>query len=177
MIIWNIPQQITQGDRVNWTQTLDVYDPSFDTLYCFVRGKSSIDLTGVANNQAWDFEITEAQSIDLVPGKYKTQFMVFAFAWGKKTLGSTDLLVFPSLQNLTTLETRSADEIELEAITKAIAKLASGGVEEYRIGDRMMRYQDLEQLTKRQRELRNRIAMVKNRGKGVGRNVGIRFDY
>ena len=86
------------------------------------------------------------------------------------------MLLEPSFEALTTLETRTVDEIELEQITLAIARLVSGAVAEYRIGDRMMRYQDLEQLTKRQRELRQRIAIASGIGKPGGRNVGVRFE-
>jgi hypothetical protein len=70
---------------------------------------------------------------------------------------------------------RSPEEKELAALNEAIAKLASGAVSEYRIGDRMMRYQDLSQLTQRQQYLRNRIAKIKNPGSIGRRNVGIRF--
>lgn len=178
MIIWNIPQKITQGDRVTWTQNLDGFDSAVDTLSCFLRGQSSaVDLTGSPLLLGgWEFSLTEAQSANLQDDKYKAQFVIFASVLGRQTLGSQHLIVLPSFEALTTLETRSPDEIELEQITMAIAKLVSGAVAEYRIGDRMMRYQDLEQLTKRQRELRNRIAMSKNPRNIGGRNVGIRFD-
>jgi hypothetical protein len=178
MIIWTIPQKITQGDRVTWTQNLAGFDSAFDTLSCFLRGQNSaLDLTGVPLLLGgWEFNILEAQGLSLNPGSYKAQFVIFAAALGRQTLASTDLLVLPSFEALTTLETRSSDEIELEQITMAIARLASGALAEYRIGDRMMRYQDLEQLTKRQRELRNRIAMTKKSGNIGGRNVGIRFE-
>lgn len=193
MIIWNIPQKITQGDRITWTQNLDEFDSAFDTLSCFLRGQNSaLDLTGVplllAGGNAplqgacstpalggWEFNILEAQASGLNPGSYKAQFVIFGAHYGRKTLSTTDLIVLPNFESLTTLETRTVDEIELEQITMAIAKLAGGAVAEYRIGDRMMRYQDLEQLTKRQRDLRNRIAMAKNPGNIGGRNVGIRF--
>ncbi|MEL6493554.1 MAG: hypothetical protein AAFQ41_00340 [Cyanobacteria bacterium J06623_7] len=171
-----IPTQITQGDDIEWSQTLEDYDPSSDTLSCFVRGASALDLTGVANGNQWDFVITSAQSQDLTPGKYKAQFVVYKGGTQRKSLGITDLVICPSFENLTELETRSLDEIELEAVTKAIAKLVSGAVAEYRVGDRMMRYQDLGELTKRQQYLRNRVAIANGRLKPGGRNVGVRFN-
>ena len=178
MIIWTVPQKITQGDRITWTQNLDALDSAFDTLSCFLRGQNSaLDLTGTPLLLGgWEFLIPEAVGATLQTGKYKAQFVIFSVAKGRQTLGSTDLIVQPSFEAFTTLETRSPDEIELEQITMAIAKLVSGAVAEYRIGDRMMRYQDLEQLTKRQRELRNRIAMTKKSGNIGGRNVGVRFS-
>ncbi len=172
--MFNIPKQITQGDRITWTQELEGYNPATDTLSCFIRGQSAaLDLNSVPNGEGWDFEITSAQSANLTPGAYKTQFVIFSGS-DRTTLGHTDLLVCPSFENLTEFDTRDSDEKELEAITKAIAQL-SNGVAEYYIGDRRVRYQDLGELSKRQRELRNRIAMAKNPGIIGGRNVGIRF--
>jgi hypothetical protein len=189
--MWNIPTTITQGDRVTWSQKLDIYNPATDTLSCFVRGTSpGLDLTGTPNSKAetvgspdhvprrncWDFIITEAQSTSLAPGKYQAQFVIFEFSTVRKTLGIAELLVCAGFDNLTQIDFRSTDEKELAIITEAIAKLVSGAVSEYRIGDRMMRYQDLNQLTQRQQYLRNRIAKAKNPGSIGGRNVGIRFE-
>ncbi len=174
--MFNIPKQITQGDTVSWSETLEEYNPATDTLKCFIRGKSILDLTGVSNGNQWDFTIDTNQSILLAAGKYNTQFVIES-GKNKKALGITELIVCPSFEKLTELETRSADEIELENINKAINKLASGAVSEYWIGDRKLRYQDLEQLTKRQQYLRNRVAMRKNPSAIGGRNVGIRFSH
>ena len=110
----------------------------------------------------------------LAPGQYKTQFVIFSGS-GRTTVGHTDLLVCPSFENLTEFDTRDEDEKELEAITRAIAKIASGGIAEYYIGTRRARYQDLDQLTRRQQYLRNRIARKKRGGVG-GRNVPVRFS-
>lgn len=173
---WNIPTQITQGDFITWSEELPDYNPATDTLSCFIRGQSALDLTGVANGTKWDFTLTSTQSDALIPSLYKTQFVIYAGGTNKTTLGSTDLVVCHSFENLTEFETRSADEIELEEITKAITKLSTGAVSEYEIGDRRMRYQDLDKLTARQRELRHRIAIASGRLKPGGRNVGVRFS-
>lgn len=173
--MFNIPKQITQGDKTTWSEKLPDYSPLTDTLSCFIRGQTALDLTGTATTEGWDFAIESAESETLTPGKYKTQFLIFEFGTDRKTLGTTELLVCASFEKLTELETRSADEIELEEITKAILKLASGAVSEYWIGDRKLRYQDLEQLTARQQYLRTRIAKAKNPSTIGGRNVPIRF--
>ena len=173
--MFNIPKQITQGDTVSWSETLEDYNPATDTLKCFIRGQSTLDLIGVSNGNQWDFTIDTNQSILIAAGKYNTQFVI-EFGANKKALGITELFVCPSFENMTELETRSADEIELEEITKAILKLASGAVSEYWIGDRKLKYQDLQQLTKRQQYLRTRIAMKKNPRAIWGQNVGVRFS-
>ncbi|MEY2831658.1 MAG: hypothetical protein RLZZ574_916, partial [Cyanobacteriota bacterium] len=188
MIKFHIPTTITQGDRVTWKEILPDYNPVIDTLSCFVRGATALDLTGVATVDGWDFVIDSTESQALAVGTYRVQFVIYqAGAHGsldasrlsavarrvnRQALGITELVVCQGFEGLTTLETRSPDEIELEAITKAIAAVVQGGTAEYRIGDRMVRYQDLAQLTERQRYLRNRIAKVKNPGSIGGRNVG-----
>lgn len=177
MIRFNIPTTITQGDRFTWVEHLSLYNPLVDTLYCYIRGQSgALDLTADCLIDGFEFTVESAQTMVLSPGKYKAQFVILKSSGRRKTLGLASLLVLPSFEGLTTLETRSEDEIELEAITKAIAAVVSGGTAEYRIGDRMVRYQDLAVLTERQRYLRNRIAKTKNPGSIGGRNVGIRFD-
>ena len=168
----NIPNQITQGDTVEWYETLPDYNPATDTLSCFIRGQSALDLTGVPSGNQWDFTITSAQSQTLTPGKYKKQYVIFEFGTKRKTLGTTDLLVCPSFEGLTQLDTRSDLEIELEQVNNALLK----GIAEYRIGDRMVRYQDLGELGKRQQYLRNRIAIASGKLKPGGRNVGVRFS-
>ena len=173
--MFNIPNKITQGDKLEWWEELDDYSPATDNLKCFIRGATKLDLEGVANGDLWDFTITSAQSAALTPGAYKTQFKIIAFSGENKTLGSTDLLVCQSFESLTELDTRNDDEKELSLITQAIAKLASGAVAEYQIGDRRMRYQDLGELTERQAYLRTRIAIASGRIKPGGRNVGVRF--
>ncbi len=67
------------------------------------------------------------------------------------------------------------DEIELEAIGTAIAKmLSNGGVAEYQIKSRKMRYHSLDELYRQRDRLRIRIARRKRGGIG-GKNVGISF--
>jgi hypothetical protein len=175
MIKFNIPTTITQGDRVTWKEILPDYNPIIDTLSCFVRGATALDLTGIPGSDDWDFLIGSTQSQALMVGTYRVQFVIYQAGVNRRALGTTELVVCQDFEGLTTLETRSPDEIELEAITKAIAAVVQGGTAEYRIGDRMVRYQDLAQLTERQRYLRNRIVKAKNPGSIGGRNVGIRF--
>lgn len=175
MTFFSIPNQITQGDDIEWLQALNDYSPLTDTLSCFIRGAAAIDLTGEALGGSWKFTIVSNQSQALEPGKYKAQFVVYVGGVKKVTLWTTNLLVTPSFEGLTELETRTSDEIELEEISKAITKLSSGAVAEYRIGDRMMRYQELGQLIKRQQYLRTRVAIAQKRIKPGGKNVGVRF--
>ena len=175
--MFTIPTTFTQGDRVVWKQRLTGYNSATDTLTCFIRGQSSLDLTAVGNpgySDEWDFEMNLAQSNSLVAGRYKAQFVLFS-GNNRLTLGETEINVKPSFENLTELEVLDEDEKELQLLTIAIAKIASGGVAEYYIGTRRARYQDLSELTKRQAYLRSRIARKKRGGVG-GRNVGVSFQ-
>ena len=172
----NIPKSIIQGDRITWKQDKLGYDPNIDTMACFIRGQSNpIDLTGTPVADGWIFTLESAESSNFVPGKYKIQVVAFLPS-GKETVGIYNFSVHPSFENITQLETRTPDEIELEDLNKAISKLASGAVAEYEIGDRKMRYQDLDKLTRRQEYLRRRIAIAQGRVKPGGRNIGVRYS-
>ena len=184
--MFNIPKQFTQGDRITWKEKLDQYNPATDNLSCFIRGQNgSLDLTATPLPSAspllggteggWEFLIPEVSSATLAPGGYKVQFVIVTTAKGRQTLGEAELEVCPSFEDLTTFDVRDADEIELEAITKAIAQVVSGGIVEYQIKGRKVTYQDLNTLTDRQAYLRNRIAKRKNKSAIGGRNVGISF--
>ena len=174
--IWNIPTQFTQGDRLSWYEHLSDYNPTVDTLSCFVRGQSgSLDLTASGTSDGFEFTVSSTQS-DVSAGKYHAQFVIFPNGGGRKALGIAHLQIFPSFDNLTNIDPRTPDEIELEQITQAIIKLATGAVAEYEIGDRRMRYQDLDKLTQRQEYLRRRIAIASGKVRPGGRNVGVSFN-
>ena len=180
--IWNIPTQFTQGDRLSWREHLANFNPVSDVLKVFIVGqKNTLTVTGNGGVSGFEFSVSSTATQILQPGKYKAQFVIFEDflnleTENKTTLGLTDLIVLPSFEGLTELETRTPDEIELEQITQAIAKLVSGAVAEYRIGDRMMRYQDLDALTRRQEYLRRRIAIANGKVSPGGRNVGVSFN-
>ena len=53
--------------------------------------------------------------------------------------------------------------------------LANGGVAEYQIKSRKMRYQSLDELYKQRDRLRIRIARRKNRSGIGGQNIGVSF--
>ena len=172
-MILNIPKEIVAGDRVTWFERVDGIS-SVDTVGSyFLRGNSSLDLTGVPDRDGWYFEITEAQSNEVKPGVYFCQFVIYPLS-GRKTLGTISITVNPSFESLSELDTRLPEERELIAVSEAIKKL-SNGVAEYEIGSRKVRYHDLQQLYQRQTYLRNRIAKIKNPNSLGGRNVGIRF--
>ncbi len=175
-MIFNIPTQFTQGDRVSWWEHISDYDPVNDILKVFIVGrKNTLTVTANGGINGFEFAIASTLTKVLQPGKYKAQFAIYVNGMDKTTLGSTDLLVCPSFENLSELETRTPDEIELEAVTEAIAKLSSKNVAEYYIGTRKVRYNDLASLYERQKYLRNRIAKSKNKAAIGGRNVGVGF--
>ena len=176
MTRFNIPQKITQGDAVTWTEEIAEYNPNTDNLICYVRGQARLDLTATNSNGLFEFAITSDQSNDLQPGKYKAQFVIEPRSGQRKTLGIAEFEICPSFANLDTLETRTPDEIELEELNKAIAKLSSRAVAEYYIGDRRVRYADLPNLYQRQIYLQRRINLKKNPHLKNGRNTLIGFN-
>ena len=175
--IWNIPTEFTQGDRLSWYEHLADYHPTTDSLSCFIRGQTaSLDLTASSSSDGFEFAVSETQSNEISAGRYHAQFVIFPSSGGRRALGIAHLQVLPGFENLTNLDPRTSDEIELEQITTAIAKLASGAVAEYEIGDRRMRYQDLDRLTRRKEYLRRRIAIASGKVSPGGGNIGVSFN-
>ncbi len=175
-LIFNIPTSFTQGDRLSWFEHFPDYNFLTDTLSCFIRGqRGAVDLTAVGSVDGWEFSLSEDRCSQLATGVYQAQFVMLSGS-GRKTLGIAKIEVKGSYESLTTLDPRSDDEKELEVITAAIARLVSGAVAEYRIGDRMMRYQDLAELTSRQEYLRKRIRYARRQVGIGGRNIGISFS-
>lgn len=166
--MFNIPN-FTQGDRVTWNLSNEGYDLN-NTLACFIRGVAgSLDLTATINGALWEFIIESSQSQDLIQGEYQAQFVLFN-GTNRVTLGLQKFQVFPALDLAGDL--RSKDEIELEKLAQAIASmLENGGVAEYYIGERRVRYSSLEELYKERDRLRRRVAMAKNKAMIGGRNV------
>lgn len=171
---FNIPEQITQGDRVTWVSQFPGFDPQIDTAALFIRGDNSLDLTGIPGFINWYFEISPSESMAMRAGLYMAQVVIFN-AERRITLSTVTIDVLPSFENLTELDTRTTEQKELELLNEAIAKLSSG-VAEYYIGDRRVRYTELPQLYERQKYLQNRLASMKNKSSIGGRNVRIRWE-
>ena len=171
--MFNIPKEFYSGDRVTWTEELAIQ--SVDTFALFVRGPFPLDLTGIRSGTGWLFEISEEKSEALLPGLYRANFVVFVAGTGRKTIGSTQFSVLPNPATVGTVDNRFREEIELELVRSAIVKVAEGGVAEYEIGERRVRYSSLDELYQRERYLVNRIAKLKNRSIIGGRSVPIRF--
>jgi hypothetical protein len=94
---FNIPTQITQGDRFSWWEHFSLYNPLVDTLYCYIRGQSgALDLTADCSIDGFKFTVDSAQSIVLSPGRYKAQFVILKSSGRRKTLGLAKLLVLPA---------------------------------------------------------------------------------
>ena len=171
--MFNIPKEFYSGDKLTWTEELT--DSAVDTFALFIRGPSTLDITGIENGLTWLFEISEEKSEALLPGLYRANFVVYIVGTGRKTIGSMQFSVLPNPATVGSVDNRSHEEIELELVRSAIFKVAEGGVAEYEIGERRVRYSSLDELYKRERYLVNRIAKRKNRSIIGGRSVPIRF--
>lgn len=171
--MFNIPKQFYSGDRITWTEELT--ELSVDTFALFVRGPNSLDITGVKNGATWLFEISEEKSEALAPGLYRAYAVAYITGDGRKTIGTAEFSVLPNPASTGFVDNRSREEIELEMVRSAIFKVAEGGVAEYEIGERRVRYSNLDELQARERYLVNRIAKLKDRSIIGGRSIPIRF--
>lgn len=74
----NIPYEITQGTTAEWTESDSDY-PASDSwvgTYEIKNASTSLELTGVADADAFDFTLTSTQSAALYVGSYNVQFFV-----------------------------------------------------------------------------------------------------
>lgn len=94
-INWNIPQQITQGDRVTWTEEFEGKISDDEQLKFLIKGSSEINVIGQYYGAGWDFEITPLQSKALIPGIYEVR-IVLHFGESKITLDVIELEILES---------------------------------------------------------------------------------
>ena len=171
---FNVPRIITTGDTISWNDNFPDLKSTDYTLTHLIRGtKSHLDVVSVPNNDGWVSAIASSASAALIPDRYWAQIVVFNDS-ERITLDTLELTVKPNFANLKNFDGRSDDEKELDAITQAIAVVAKGGVAEYEINGRRVRYRDMNELIRLRDRVRARIAKGQNKGKS--KNCYVSFN-
>lgn len=148
-----IPQQITQGDSLSWsdseTNHLGKNISSTDYILKYaLRGSTSLDLTGEAEGSGWVTSITKVQSAALSPGFYYWQAFVEKGTDEKITLGTGRVEILKDLSAVSgVFDGRTQNRKDLDAVQAAIRAMISGGaVQEYSIGNRSFKKMTLSDL-------------------------------
>jgi hypothetical protein len=180
----NIPQQITAGDSLTWTDgAIDGASSGFWTLAYVLRGSVGLTLTAAASGDGWLTTLTRTQSQTLVPGSYSWQATI-TNGDQRRTLGSGTITVLADLAysgTASAYDGRSQSEQDLEAVRAAMrAQVSGGAVQEYSIGSRSLKKMAMADLIALESKLKADVARDKRRarlaaGLDSGRAVFVRF--
>lgn len=122
-----LPDQITQGDSLEWTATLSDFPSSAGWVVTYaLRGNTSVDVTGTdAGGGAWSFALTTTASAGLLPGRYS--YAVTASKTGaRQTVYMASTTVTPDITSLSRYDGSS----HAAKMVKAIEALMEGKAED-----------------------------------------------
>jgi hypothetical protein len=155
------PNEITQGERIEWTKTLSGYPATEYTLQYRIRGVGpGVDITATADGDAHNAVITTAQSVLFAVGTYHWQQWVTEIADADNViqLSSGTLNVLRGFVESETgnIDLRSPAKIMLDSINAALYAFSTSDVQEYEIttpaGSRRVKRSDKSQLLEMRRE-------------------------
>ncbi|HNU06434.1 MAG TPA: hypothetical protein PKO33_01630 [Pyrinomonadaceae bacterium] len=180
------PREIRVGERIAWTRTFSEYPATeYGLEYRFRGNGTGINVTGAADGDAFDCEITAAQSATLLAGEtYEWQAWLTETADATNTWiaasGTIDVKAGFSSGITTAVDLRSDAKIILDAINATILNKATSDQLEYEIatpaGSRKLKRMGLKELTDARKIFaeivaRERAAERVKRGGKFGRTV------
>lgn len=185
----NIPQQITSGDSVTWSDSaaLDaagntISSPEWSLVYT-LRGPTALTLNATASGGGWTTTMTTAQSATLSPGTYYWQASASRGA-DRVTLASGSVSIVANLAytvNPAIFDGRTQAQKDLEAVRAAMRAVISGGAtQEYSIGNRSLKKMPMSDLIALESKLKADVVLEQRRkriaeGLDSGRSTYIRF--
>jgi hypothetical protein len=189
-----IPQRITAGDQVDWTELAfvapsgtSIAAPDYQLRFS-LRGPiaaAKLDLDGQSHGTSWAFQMTGDQTAALNTGVAQVTWFWSASATRgteRSTAGAGRLLVLPNLAALPgVFDGRSTNEQALESVEKQIdARAKRDLVAEYTIGSRSLKKEPLQVLLDLRRHYRKlvrneRKAQAMKNGGGNPGSLGVRF--
>jgi hypothetical protein len=133
------PTQITQGERVAWTKTLDDYSAALYTLVYRFRGADGPGFNVTATADGTDFlaVVTAAVSAEAKPGVHHWQAWLTEIADSTNTFivgdGQTNVKRGFASDTTAAVDLRSPAKIALDAVNAAISGQATANIQEYEI--------------------------------------------
>ena len=152
------PTSFTSGEALEWTRSYSDYPATLWTLvytFRFTNG-AGFDATATADGTTFEIAVPATDTVSLTPGRYNWQ------AWLTEIATPTNKILRDSGRTMVkqgfvagtvdAIETRTANEIELDAIKAALSAFASSDVLKYTIstpaGTRTVERSDKMQLAK-----------------------------
>lgn len=174
------PFEITAGDTVTWTKTLEQYPaPEWQLNYVLLNASHKIQITGVADGSNHLISVPAAVSVAYGAGSYKWQSYVTKGA-ERYTIATGQMTIKPDFATALAMDTRSHVKKTLDALEAMIEGKASRDVQEYSIQGRMLKHIPLTELMplyeKYKRFYADEVASEKaSKGAKTSKKIYVRF--
>ena len=166
-----VPAQIAAGDSVALRLNFADYPAGTWSSAWYLRGPSTLNLTGSAFGVSHDFAITATQSANLLEGSYVYSLRMSSGAT-TTTVETGRLTVTPNIATAAPGQLASYAEQQLAICRTARENITRGEMKLYMIGGRQVQLHTLDDLRREESYWQTRVDM--ERGAGFGRAV--RFD-
>lgn len=164
------PTELTAGVSYAWTRAVasEFAPGSVYTAKCYLRGDSTLDLTGTASSGLWRFDLSAAQSLTLAAGSYTWHCVAESGSGAtlaRYPLADGRLTVLVDPLTLPAGDRRTHAEIALALAEAQYRDLLATPVESYTIGQRQATRRTLADLSAEIAKLKRQVARERNDGK------------
>lgn len=163
-----VPAQIAAGDSVDLRLNFADYPAGTWSSAWYLRGPSTLNLTGSAFGTSHDFAVTTTQSANLLAGSYVYSIRMTSGAT-TATVETGRLTVTPNIATAAPGQLASYAEQQLEICRTARENILRGEMKLYMIGGRQVQLHTLDDLRREESYWQTRVDM--ERGLGFGRAV------
>jgi hypothetical protein len=167
----NVPLQFVAGDRIVWYtdpipsvnvdtgQAIVMQPPSFTLRFAF-RGVGELDVTAIADGIRFKSVVSGADGEALKSGILTWQAYATDSVGDRSTVGTGQTLVIVNLADAATAPLSEVQQLQAQLlrVNAAIDARLSGGVVEYEINGRKLKYFALADLTALRDALRKNLA-------------------
>lgn len=174
------PVSLTQGDTWAWELSLPSYPANggWALNYSLRNATGFLNFAATADNSQYKILVPAASTVgspNFPAGLYNFEAYVSNAGTGERYTirrGTINVLTDLSAQS-STFDARSFSQKMVDAIRACLQGRATGGVDEYRIHNRELKYMQVDELMKWEAYYASKVR-VEN-GKGQGRKLGVSF--
>jgi hypothetical protein len=169
------------GESLEWTKSFSDYSAVDYTLTYYFRSALGAGFEKVATASGSDFlvSVLPTETDGMSAGVYQYHGILTATNF-KRVIDEGSVTVLPSLENVTTIDTRSIYKITLDNIEAVIAKKATQDQLKYTIGTRQLERYSFTELMALRKEYARLVATeereaARANGGGIFRSHKVRF--
>ena len=181
-----IPNQFRAGDSASWTASHSDYPASdgWTMKFVLVKAASRHEITGIENEDGWDFAVTPAVSENWEPGEYRWVAFVTKDE-SRYTVADGPVFILTDLAAAQNgIDVRSDATVMLEAVTLVLRGQASAAMESRQVstsaGTMALKFVPRDVLFKMRAQLKAEVAQELiedrlNNGQDSGRRIVARI--